>query len=500
MMEMIIKKLVITFIAFLVISCDSGDSQFGVISSNIQDQPSGSRILKTKVIDGYISGANIFIDLNWNLTQDINEPSAYEDTENNEYYFEIDDFSSIIDFTVECARDRPRVAEIPIGAVDSERGVIEDEYEMYFFPYYGSTGQQGEYRANVTPLTSLFISYISDNLGNPNIEDIDGCQAEANDIADRVIAKVLEVMNQLSNRFEIDVVTFYDDFIASGDENLQSYGELIVDFLKVTNKVSYILEQEYGIDMRTQVDTKLVETILSGESFDIVEFALFSETPREQLSDDFYSYDLYAFYEIFANSTGQLLDASSEPYDLTIENLKLNSSFMIREIMTTDVFIFPQKKILLEKSETDIEGLYRFIDFSTFFQNDGMNRFKISESQKELWKDMRVINSKRVGYFLTLTNQDNPYYDKDLERIFSTRSPIELESIFNEIDDLSSSMSTLSDNHYLLYDGDYQILENENWQYYERMDGTIQQQCLNRNTNEITFGTDAFSQCTENIN
>ena len=129
-----------------------------------------------------------------------------------------------------------------------------------------------------------------------------------------------------------------------------------------------------------------------------------------------------------------------------------------------------------------------------------MNRFKISESQKELWKDMRVINSKRVGYFLTLTNQDNPYYDKDLERIFSTRSPIELESIFNEIDDLSSSMSTLSDNHYLLYDGDYQILENENWQYYERMDGTIQQQCLNINTNEITFGTDAFSQCTENIN
>ena len=123
MMEMIIKKLVITFIAFLVISCDSGDSQFGVISSNIQDQPSGSRILKTKVIDGYISGANIFIDLNWNLTQDINEPSAYEDTENNEYYFEIDDFSSIIDFTVECARDRPRVAEIPIGAVDSE-GVL----------------------------------------------------------------------------------------------------------------------------------------------------------------------------------------------------------------------------------------------------------------------------------------------------------------------------------------------------------------------------------------
>ena len=168
------KRITPFFIALLLLSCNSGDSQLGVISSELQPQPSGSRVLKTRVIDGYISGANIFIDLNWNLIQDTNEPSAYEDSENDEYYFEIDDFNSIVDFTVECARDRPRVAEIPVGAVDSERGVVEDEYEMYFFPYYAANGEQGEYRANVTPLTSLFMSYISGNLGNPNIEDIDG--------------------------------------------------------------------------------------------------------------------------------------------------------------------------------------------------------------------------------------------------------------------------------------------------------------------------------------
>ena len=494
------KRITPFFIALLLLSCNSGDSQLGVISSELQPQPSGTRVLKTRVIDGYISGANIFIDLNWNLIQDTNEPSAYEDSENDEYYFEIDDFNSIVDFTVECARDRPRVAEIPVGAVDSERGVVEDEYEMYFFPYYASTGEQGEYRANVTPLTSLFMSYISGNLGNPNIEDIDGCQQEANDIGEQVIDKVLEVMNQLSNRFEIDVVTFYDDFIASGDEQLQSYGELIVDFLKVTNKISYLLEVEYEIDMRTQVDTRLVETILSGESFDEVEFALFSETPREELSDDFYTFDLYAFYEIFANSSGQLINDSGEPYELTIENLKQNSSFMIREITTADIFIFPSKKVLLEKSETDIEGLYRFIDYSTFFENDGMHRFKISETQKELWKNMRSINNRRVGFFLTLTNQDNPYFDEDLERVFSNRSPSELEQIFNDIDSLSSTMPILFDNRYLLYDGDYQTLENKDWQYLEKMNGTIEQECLNRDTNEIVYGADAFSVCSDNIN
>ena len=494
------KRITSLLCTFLLVSCDSGDLQLGTTSSDLQPQTSSTRVLKTKVIDGYISGANIFIDLNWNLTQDTNEPSAYEDTENNEYYFEIDDFSSIVDFTVECSRDRPRVAEIPVGAVDSERGTVEDQYEMYFFPYYGSTGEQGEYRANVTPLTSLFMSYISDNLGNPSIEDINGCQTEANDIGEKVINKVLEVMNQLSSQFEIDVVTFYDDFIESGDEQLQAYGELIVDFLKVTNKVSYLLEQEYQIDIRTQLDRKLVETILSGESFDIVEFALFSETAREELPDDFYTYDLYVFYDIYANSTGQLLDDSGEPYELSISNLMLNSSFMIREIMASDDFVFPSKRVLLEKSETDTEGLYRFIDYSTLFGIDeGMHRFKISQSKKELWKDMKILNNRRVGYFLTITNQNNPYYDEDLERIFSSRSPSELEQIYNDIDSLSSTMSTLVDNQYLLYDGDYQAIENEGWQYLERMKETLEQECLNRDTNEAISGADAYELCSDNI-
>ena len=129
-----------------------------------------------------------------------------------------------------------------------------------------------------------------------------------------------------------------------------------------------------------------------------------------------------------------------------------------------------------------------------------MHRFKISETQKELWKNMRSINNRRVGFFLTLTNQDNPYFDEDLERVFSNRSPSELEQIFNDIDSLSSTMPILFDNRYLLYDGDYQTLENKDWKYLERMNGTIEQECLNRDTNEIVYGADAFSVCSDNIN
>ena len=66
-------------------------------SSNITDNNSNSddQLFKTKVIDGYISGANVYIDFNWNMTQDANEPSAYEDTIDEYYYWDSSDFSSI---------------------------------------------------------------------------------------------------------------------------------------------------------------------------------------------------------------------------------------------------------------------------------------------------------------------------------------------------------------------------------------------------------------------
>ena len=67
--------------ALIFTSCSGGSSQDAKTLN-----ASSSQIFITKVIDGYISGANIFIDHNWNLVQDADEPSAFEDTENNRYY------------------------------------------------------------------------------------------------------------------------------------------------------------------------------------------------------------------------------------------------------------------------------------------------------------------------------------------------------------------------------------------------------------------------------
>ena len=122
---------------------------------------------------------------------------------------------------------------------------------------------QGEYRANVTPLTSLFLSYVTNTIGNEVIEDVNGCNEISNAIGQKVIDRVAAVMQDLQYKFDIDPLLFYSDFIASENQELQDYGQLIVNFLQLIYKAANILETEYNLNMTTQLDTELIDTILS---------------------------------------------------------------------------------------------------------------------------------------------------------------------------------------------------------------------------------------------
>jgi hypothetical protein len=487
------RYFILFFIILIFASCSGSSSKDSLGLNSLSGL--SNQILITKVIDGYISGANVFIDLNWNLTQDTNEPSAYEDTDNQLYYFEESQFSGIENWTIlKCSQRRPRVAEIPVGAYDSERGEVTSAYKLYYFPYFGSGYTDGEHRANVTPLTSLFLGYVNNLLGDGSISEIDGCGSAADTIADRVILEVEDVLRQLNDRFEINVYSFYDDFIANNDEALQSFGEQIVDFLKVTNEVSFLLENEYDINLRTALDKGLVETILNQEAFETIKFHLFSDSPREELSDGFYTFDIYMFADVITDSQGNLLDANNNPYDLNIENLKLNSTFKIRNIITSHENIFGDTKVLFEQSETTAKGVERHIDFGSFVINEGLIRISKNSSER------RIRNKITTGLILSIFNINNSYFDYDFERIFSTRDSGEIETIYNEIIALPTSIQDISNNHYLLFQGDSQEIFTPEWNYYESQNSPLHMSCRNNLSNEIIYGADAFSLCSQHIN
>ena len=63
---------IIAFSLFLLTSCGGG--------GEAPTPPTPSVVSSSaKVIDGYITGANVYIDFNWNLQQDEGEPSATDD-------------------------------------------------------------------------------------------------------------------------------------------------------------------------------------------------------------------------------------------------------------------------------------------------------------------------------------------------------------------------------------------------------------------------------------
>ena len=494
-----IKPITNSLIFILLISCSSDSSNNLTLEELQAPNP---KILKTRVIDGYISGANIYIDMNWNFVQDINEPSAYEDTENQEYWFEEDDFSGINDWSISCSQARPRVAEIPVGAIDADRGTVESAYEMFYFPYFnqGASGDQGEYRANVTPLTSLFLSYVTNTIGNEVIEDVNGCNETSNAIGLKVIDRVAIVLQNLQNKFNIDPLLFYSDFIASENQELQDYGQLIVNFLQLIYKATNILENEYDIKMSTQLDNELIDIILSQEDFTSTTFSIISETEGEILDDGYRKSYFYSFYDIEANQSGQLLDENGNAIELSLQNLKLNSDFTIREFLFSVDPVFGDTKVAFEYSESDPGNPYRHIDFGLFTETSELTRYREDTLSRGVMFIPEQADGNREIFNIDLSNQNNSYFDEDLERIFLSRDSAELEDIFSDLASVKTVISEFSDNHYLLYENDYQQFYNGSWRYYEgRKDSSISMECFEVEANVTTTGMDAYELCLSNL-
>jgi hypothetical protein len=252
--------------------------------------------------------------------------------------------------------------------------------------------------------------------------------------------------------------------------------------------------------MSTQLDSELIDIILSQEDFTSTTFSIIAETEGEILDDGYRKSYFYSFYDIQSNQSGQLLDENGNEVELSLENLKLNSNFTIREFLFSVDPVFGDTKVAFEYSESDPNNPYRHIDFGLFTETSELIRYRedtlsrgimfLSEKTDE---DIEIFN-------IDLSNQNNNYFDEDLERISLSREPAELEDIFSDLTSVKTLISEFSDNHYLLYENDYQQFYNGSWRYYEgRKDSSISMECLDVQTNITTTGIDAYELCLSNL-
>ena len=260
---------IITFSLFLLTSCGGGGEP--------PTPPTPSSVLiSAKVIDGYITGANVYIDFNWNLQQDEGEPSATDDGDGG-YTFSSGngEFDAIENFSHECVEKRIKIADIPVGAVDSDRGTVNEAFTMYHVPGIPSGGI-----VNISPFTGLFLDIVSSEKDDLNLSAItvaNGCGSAANAIANNVIAKVVEFVEDLESNLGISLSDLYEDYIASNNAERSAKAEKIVTFLQsaqgIRNAIKNHFASELGDDFEVYAGlSKQAADQLFGPNFESINF------------------------------------------------------------------------------------------------------------------------------------------------------------------------------------------------------------------------------------
>ena len=499
----------------ILISCGGGSSVDVVIPqlsyTNTATTPVtptvnvSSTILPTAVIDGYVSGANVYVDMNWNFMQDQGEPSATEDIQSQTYDFLSSEFAAVNDFTEACAANRPRIAEVPIGAEDSVRGTVTEAYTMVYFPKELNSTEE---RANVTPFTSLFTGFVLDSLDFNTISVANSCHGIANQTADAVLEKVQEVLNDLQRTFGIIPDYFYDDFIQSLDANKQQVGEFIVDFLITIHQIEGILEEFYDRKMLSYPSTELVSTILSGTPFDTVTFHLVSNTIPEELDNYFQYSRRHAYSNLVANSTGQILDGNGNPVSITLANIQANSDTTISENYESigDSVVSGR---YVHMSIEDNNGVGR--TFIRFIRDNNNSCHLTLAQYGETWgNEKRATNGCANQEYteLRFLNTLNPYFDYNVSDVIQSRDIATINMVFNDLFAMPTGIDERDNMTYYLLSDDELVFESVGptvyvWNYNYKA-GMEREWCekislTNGSLIQRYTGSDAYPTCQANM-
>ena len=293
-------------------------------------------IIGGKAVDGYIDGAKVFIDENFNLKFDDGEIWGVTNASgsflmngtvqrllsmnlieqktsgtNPIYDYKVDGSTStatqVEDF-YNCLRKRPLVAQVPKGAVDSTQGVIDQEYEMilpaidgFFSEISGEGGSDPDY-------SSIIISPFSNFLSNAVIKGIEsanlkkdltlaeGCSSKGILVEQSIRSSVNAALSRIQNNFGIDYREFLRDFIAQSTNNVitEDNASLIASWLPLLTALKYEIgkqiKDEIGDDVVPiiSIEEEVSDKFLSNANVDEIDLDFYFRYTSEPNSDGWY--------------------------------------------------------------------------------------------------------------------------------------------------------------------------------------------------------------------
>lgn len=212
-----VTKVVIAALALGLTACNGGGGDGGTSGGS----GAATQSINGKVIDGYISGAKVYLDLNFNGQHDSNEPSTTT-AEDGSWTLTGDS----------CVAYVPLITDVPVGAVDSDLGEITEAYQMVTPPQFALSTDDDV--RHVTPLTTAVWSEVQLELSE-TLQDINSCADVMNNqsVRESITDRLQQQETRVALRYNVTAADLYGDFIESGDTQLHQFAmDLVPGFQK----------------------------------------------------------------------------------------------------------------------------------------------------------------------------------------------------------------------------------------------------------------------------
>lgn len=547
------KNLLTVAISLTLVACGGGGSSPAPIPlaistanpvtyyDNYRDVNIDSVAIPFTVIDGYVEGATVFYDFNWNGIQDEGEVSAnwmgidpafnicveYDDTgcitiqsydpPDNYYYFlnsvdyaesELTGYEGefidtmISNYTVGCENKFSVIAQVPVGANDSERGYVPTAYEMIYIPQPNSISST-EYGANITPFASMFNTVIA----NSNIIQYpiaETCSDQSIAQSDNVINKVSVYLSDIQTNFGIDINFFYDDFIASGDTDKQTIAEYIVDVISSATTAKIAVQDSENIQLQQVFSNGTIEQVLGGQQFTTLDFDLLKRV-RTDPTQGFQSYQDRRFFGLSLNGSGELYAQDGTVVPINYDNI-INNAEAIQDTSTyskenaflgVDVYLHTMTTLGWFNSIQDTQTTKEIV-----YSKPGTS-YAFVEKDVGNWIQVDFGDDGQYSFYLMM-NSTNPLGNYNASNIITNFDLSTAETLLVSMQTVSPHIDDAEDTIPYAYAGDiiqYQHRTETLVYTYEYNTVSNSENCWtqNRSTKVVTTveGADALTSCKE---
>lgn len=209
-----------------------------------------------KIIDGYVSGATVFLDLDFDGVKGSTEPSTTS-KEGGDYRLIVTGNSK------KCIGFAPVVVDVPVGAIDEENGVVQKPYKMALPPDFEIITETDI--MDVSPLTTILWSTIEANIDN-NFSELTCENLLESQSRLQTVKQILEAsISDTVTAHNISEDQIFGDYVTEEDSAAHQKAQEIVRVLERSFEETLELREEYPDANTARITYRLLPISITGD-------------------------------------------------------------------------------------------------------------------------------------------------------------------------------------------------------------------------------------------